>query len=211
MKSISPTVRLLLFCAVVTAWSLVHPKDYQVWVFEIAAGVAGLAVLMFARRRFPLSALACVLVGLHFLVLATGAKYTYAEMPLFSWLRDTLGLARNHFDRVGHFMQGFTPEILTREVLLRTTGLRPGKMIAFLCVSVALAISAFWELLEWWIVIFVYPSSGPEWLGLQGDAWDAQGDMLMAMVGAILAVLALSRAHDRSMRRVTGEEERFRE
>jgi putative membrane protein len=194
---------LVIFCAGVTAWSLIRPFDYKVWLFEIVAGCIGVAALALTYRRFPFSGLVYLLVGLHFAVLATGAKYSYAEMPLFNWLRDVLGLSRNHFDRVGHFFQGFTPAILTREVLLRTTGLRRGKMLGFLCIGVCLAASAFWELLEWWVVIFFYPESGQEWLGLQGDPWDPHQDMLMALLGATLSTLALSRLHDRSMKSAT--------
>ncbi|MSS71431.1 MAG: DUF2238 domain-containing protein [Candidatus Latescibacteria bacterium] len=202
MKKISPLLLLVIFCAVVTAWSLIRPFDYKVWVFEITAGIIGVAALALTYRRFPFSGWVYLLVGLHFAVLATGAKYTYAEMPLFNWLRDALGLARNHFDRVGHFFQGFTPVMVTREVLLRKSDLKRGKMLGFLCISVCLAASAFWELLEWWVVIFFYPDSGQEWLGLQGDAWDTQKDMFMALCGATLAILALSRLHDRSMEMV---------
>lgn len=199
----SPIIRLVIFCAAVTAWSLIRPFDYKVWLFEINVGIIGVAVLALTYRRFRFSGLTYLLVGLHFAVLAAGAKYTYAEMPLFNWLRDVLGLARNHFDRVGHFFQGFTPAIVTREVLLRKTDLKRGKMLGFLCISVCLAVSALWELLEWWVVIFFYPESGQEWLGLQGDVWDPHQDMLMALLGATLSILALSRLHDRSMRMIS--------
>jgi putative membrane protein len=193
---------LLIVAAVATAWSAWRPYDYGTWAFELALGFAGLAVLAATRRRFHMSGLAYALAAVHFVILAAGAKYTYAEMPLFNWLRDALGLARNHFDRVGHFMQGFVPAILAREVLLRTSPLRPGKWLSFLCVAVPLAFSAFYELLEWWMVALFYPSHGPYWLGMQGDPWDAQWDMLMALAGATLAIALLSRLHDRSMRRI---------
>jgi len=120
-------------------------------------------------------------------------------MPLFNWLRDTLGLARNHFDRVGHFLQGFVPAMIAREFLLRFSPLKPGKVLAFLCIGIALAISAFWELIEWWTVVLFYPTAGPEWLGTQGDPWDAQWDMFMAVAGAVTSILLLSGTHDRSM------------
>lgn len=125
--------------------------------------------------------------------------HTYAGMPLFDWLRAAHGLARNHFDRVGHFAQGFIPAIFVREWLRRAGGLRPGARLGFLSVSVCLAFSAFYELLEWGIVLTFYPDSGPEWLGMQGDPWDAQQDMLMALCGATASILLLSRAHERSM------------
>ena len=197
-----PIVILVAVSAAVLGWSAIRPRSYDVWAFEIAAGVAGVAVLAATYRRFRFSTLVYVLVGIHFAILAVAAKYTYDAMPLFNWLRDALGLARNHYDRVGHFAQGFVPAMVAREILLRTTGLRPGKMLAFLCACVCLAISAFWELLEWWCVVFFYPESGPEWLGLQGDVWDPHWDMFLALTGAVTALVLLSRLHDRSMARV---------
>src|SRR6266850_5290259 len=199
MNSSNPILRLLAFSAIVLAWSLVHPLDYWVWLFEISAGIVGLAVLAATYRRFPFSRLVYLLAGIHFAVLAIAARYTYAEMPLFNWLRDTLGLARNHFDRVGHFLQGFVPAMIAREFLLRFSPLKPGKVLAFLCIGIALAISAFWELIEWWTVVLFYPTAGPEWLGTQGDPWDAQWDMFMAVAGAVTSILLLSGTHDRSM------------
>src|SRR2546422_10982179 len=142
--------------------------------------------------------------ALHFTILACGARYTYAEMPLFNWLRDTLHLSRNHFDRVGHLAQGFMPAMFVREFLRRAGGLRPGALLGFLCVSVCLAFSAFYEILEWRVVLTFYPTSGPEWLGMQGDPWDAQEDMLMALIGSSASVLSLSSLHERSMAALPG-------
>ncbi len=191
----------LAVVALATAVSALPPTDYAVWIFELSIGLAATAALVATRRRFPFSDLVYALAAIHFVVLAVGAHWTYAEVPMGHWLKDLLGLARNPFDRVGHFMQGFVPAIVVREILLRTTGLKRGPMLGFLCVAVSLALSAFYELLEWWIVVLFYPQSGPEWLGMQGDPWDAQGDMLMCLIGATLAVLGLSAAHTRSMRR----------
>jgi len=199
MNATRGIVILVVVCAAVLAWSAIRPCSYDVWAFEIAAGVIGVAILAAIHRRFRFSNLVYVLVGIHFAILAVAAKYTYAEMPLFNWLRDTLHLARNHYDRVGHFAQGFVPAIIAREVLLRTTGLRRGKMLSVLCACMCLAISAAWEIIEWWTVVLFYPSAGPEWLGLQGDPWDAQWDMFMALAGAAAALVLLSRTHDRSM------------
>ncbi len=200
MNQHRPLLFLLAGASVALAWSAIRPFDYGVWFFEVAIGLAGIAVLLATYRRFRLSGLVYVLVCIHFVILAVGAKYTYAEMPLFNWLRDVLDLSRNHYDRVGHFAQGFFPAIIARELLLRTTGLRPGKMLFFLVVCVCLALSAFYELIEWWVVIVFYPEEGAEWLGLQGDVWDPHWDMTMAMSGAILSLLLLSRLHNRSMR-----------
>jgi len=121
-------------------------------------------------------------------------------MPAFNWLRDEFGLARNYFDRVGHFMQGFVPAMIARELLLRKFDIKRGKFLFFIVTSICLAISAFYEFIEWWMVIAFYPEAGMEWLGIQGDIWDAQQDMFMAFVGAILAQLLLNKLHDRSMK-----------
>lgn len=202
MKHRSPIFWLTGFSVLMWLWSAFHPFDYGVWLFENILGMAGVLLLALTYTRFRFSGLVYVLVGVHVAILAMGAKYTYAEMPLFNWLRDTFGLARNYYDRVGHFAQGFFPAILAREILLRTTALSRGKMLSFLVVSVCLAMSAFYELIEWWVVLLFYPQAGPEWLGLQGDPWDAQQDMLMALSGAILALVLLRRAHDRSLARL---------
>ena len=199
MSDKKPIAILVAVSAAILAWSAIRPHSYDLWLFEIATGVIGVAVLVATYRWFRFSSLVYVLVGIHFAILAVAAKYTYGEMPLFNWLRDALGLARNHYDRVGHFAQGFVPAMIAREILLRTTGLERGKMLAFLVACVCLAVSAFWELLEWWMVVVFYPDSGPEWLGLQGDVWDPQWDMFLALTGAVTALVLLSRLHDRSM------------
>jgi putative membrane protein len=190
---------MLLIALILFIWSAIKPYDYGVWIFELALGLIGIGILIMTYSRFRFSGLVYILVGIHFAVLAIGAKYTYAEMPLFNWLRDTFHLSRNHYDRLGHFMQGFVPAIIVREVLLRKTPLKPGGWLGFLSVSVCLSFSAFYELVEWWMVIFIYSKEGANWLGLQGDIFDAQGDMLMALIGATLAILLLSRVHDRSI------------
>jgi putative membrane protein len=194
-----PYRAFLAVVALATAVTALPPVDYAVWIFELSIGLAAAAALVATRRRFPFSSLVYILASIHFVVLAVGAHWTYAEAPPGYWLKDLLGLSRNPFDRVGHFMQGFVPAIVVREILLRTTGLRRGPMLGFLCIAVCLAFSAFYELIEWWIVVLFYPQSGPEWLGMQGDPWDAQGDMLMCLIGATLAVPGLSALHNRSM------------
>jgi putative membrane protein len=194
---------MLVVFAVATAWSLVQPADWATWFFEITPGGIGLLVLAAVSpwRRF--SRLLYFVVAVHFVILAAGAKYTYAEMPLFNWLRDSFHLSRNYFDRVGHFFQGFTAALLTREILLRWTPLQTGKIVSFLSCSVALAFSAFYELLEWQWVEWFYPGKGTEWLGMQGDPWDAQSDMAMALCGAIAVVGFLTRIQDASIRHAT--------
>jgi putative membrane protein len=202
MKKHGAILFLVGVVAAATIWSGIRPVDYGTWVFELSVGMAGVIILLATYRRFRFSNLVYVLVAIHYVVLAIGAKYTYAEMPLFNWLKDALSLSRNHFDRVGHFFQGFVPAIIVRELLLRTTPLRPGKWVSVLPIAVCLAVSAFYELLEWWMVVVFYPGSGPEWLGMQGDIWDAQGDMLAALVGATGGIVFLSRLHDRSIEAV---------
>lgn len=196
-------VAILITIAVVV-WSGIRPYDQAVWLFEVSLGLVGALVLLATRGRFRFSNLVYVLVCAHIVVLAVGARYTYAEMPLFNWLRDTFDWSRNYYDRVGHFMQGFVPVMIVREFLLRMTSLQRGKMLAFLAVCVCLALSALYELIEMWMVLLFYPDEGPEWLGLQGDVWDAQWDMTMALCGALLAYGLLHRIHDRSLEVLPG-------
>ena len=199
---------LLAVATLATAWSLVNPADYATWFFEIIPGWIGVIVLAAISPRFRFSSLLYAVVTIHFVILAAGAKYTYADMPLFNWLRDMLQLSRNHFDRVGHVFQGVTVALLAREILLRCTGIGRGRILGFLSICVALAFSAFYELSEWWWVVLFYPSQGPQWLGMQGDPWDAQWDMFMALCGAVLVVGTLSRLHDRSIERIEKAEHR---
>ncbi len=199
MRRLDPYTLFLAVVASAFAWSAIRPMDYAVWFFELSLGLAGVVFLAATRRRFPCSGLLYLLAAVHFVILACGAKYTYAEMPLFNWLRDVLHLSRNHFDRVGHLAQGFIPAMFVREWLRRAGGLRPGALLGLLCISVCLAFSAFYEIFEWWVVLKFYPASGPEWLGMQGDPWDAQEDMLMALLGASASILMLSSVHERSM------------
>jgi putative membrane protein len=196
---------MLAVVAAATGWSLVRPADWATWFFEITPGSIGVLVLAAVSPWFRFCRLLYVVAAIHFVILAAGAKYTYAEMPLFNWLRDTLVLSRNYFDRVGHLFQGITVALLTREILIRCTALGRGRVLAFLSVCVALAFSAFYELAEWWWVVLFYPDQGAEWLGMQGDPWDAQGDMLMALCGAVLVVALLARFQDRSIDRVVAE------
>jgi len=155
-------------------------------------------LLIATRRRFPFTPLAYTLIALHCVILMVGGHYTYAEVPLFNWLRDTLDLSRNHYDRLGHFAQGFVPAIVAREILLRTTLLTRGKMLFFLVVSVSLAISAAYKLVEWGVAV----GSGDDavaFLATQGDVWDTLKDMALALIGSIVAQLLLSRLHDRQL------------
>jgi putative membrane protein len=189
---------LLGIGAAVFAWSAWQPRDVFTWWLEVAPVLIGLPILVATYKRFPLSRLVYGLLLLHAVILLVGGHYTYAEMPLFSWLRDEFGLARNYYDRLGHVAQGFIPALLTREILLRTSPLKPGKWLFFLVTCVCLAISACYEFLEWWVA----EASGSDavaFLATQGDVWDTQWDMFLALLGAMTAQLLLAKAHDRAM------------
>lgn len=191
-------VALLATTAAVFVWSGWAPKDRMTWILETFPAVIGAVILIATRRRFPLTSLAYVLVAIHACILMVGGRYTYAEVPLFNWIRDALGAARNDYDRVGHFAQGFVPAIVTREVLLRTSPLRRGKWLFFLVVCIALAISASYELFEWGTAV-AFGAESDAFLGTQGDPWDTQKDMLTAGIGALIALVTLSGLHDRQL------------
>lgn len=193
---------LLAVWAAVLVWSGIQPHDRFTWVLEITPAVLALLVCAFlfpSRLRF--STLVYVLICIHCVVLMIGGKYTYAEMPVFNWLRDGYHLSRNYYDRVGHFMQGFTPAIITREVLIRKQVVRPGSTgwLHFIVVCIALAFSAVYEFVEWWVALLT-GESATAFLGTQGDPWDTQWDMFMCTCGAILALVLLHGVHDRALR-----------
>jgi putative membrane protein len=178
-----------------------HPHDRVTWILEVVPIFIGVPILLATRRRFPLTPLLYGLIFLHALILMLGGHYTYAEVPLGFWIQDLLNLGRNHYDRLGHFAQGFVPAILAREVLLRRTPLRQGGWLFFLVTSVCLAFSAFYEFTEWWAAV-LGGSAADAFLGTQGDVWDTQWDMFLALTGAILAQLLLARLHDRQLARL---------
>ena len=180
------------------AWSAIGPHDRFTWFLEVAPVLVGIPVLLATFARFPLTPLLYSLLALHAAVLIVGGHYTYAEVPLGSWMQDAFGLARNHYDRIGHFAQGFIPAILAREILLRRTPLRAGKWLFFLVLCVCLAFSAFYELVEWWVAAGT-GSAAEAFLGTQGDPWDTQWDMFLAGIGAVVAQLLLSRVHERQL------------
>lgn len=182
----------------VFVWSAIGPHDRFTWMLEVALTVVAAFVLIATHRRFPLTRLAYLCIWLHAMILLVGGHYTYAEVPLFNWLRDAMGGTRNHYDRVGHFAQGFFPAIIAREVLVRCSPLRPGKWLAFLVTCVCLAISATYELIEWWTALAT-GEAAEAFLGTQGDIWDTQWDMALALTGAIAAQATLTRLHDRQL------------
>jgi putative membrane protein len=190
----------LLYLVVAAAWllSAVHPYRLGTWFFETVWIGVGLVVVALTRRRFPLTTVLCWVLAIHAIVLLYGGHYTYARAPLGAVVQEALDLARNPYDRLGHFMQGFAPAIAVREVLWRRSPLRGSRWLAPLTVCVCLAISAFWELLEWWGA-YAVAGGDPAFLGAQGDPWDTQWDMLLALVGAVVALLLLTRVHDRAL------------
>ena len=192
-----PSVLLLLVLSVL-AWSGVQPHDRLTWWLEVAPVFIALAILLPTHRRFPLTDLAYTLIAAHAVILMIGGKYTYAEVPLFNWLRDTYGHVRNHYDRVGHFAQGFVPALVFRELLLRTTPLRRGGWLFGIVCALCLAVSALYELLEWQTAVAL-GSAATDFLGTQGDPWDTQTDMALALLGALVSQVLWGRYHDRQL------------
>ena len=197
MRRREPAV-LLALGIVLLVLSRIHAKDGYTWILEVAPAIVAAVVLVATYRRFPLTPLAYRLILLHACILMVGGHYTYAEVPLGFWVQRAFGLARNHYDRLGHFAQGFVPAIVAREILLRRTPLKRGGWTFFLVTCVCLAISAFYEFVEWWTSL-ASGEAATAFLGTQGDPWDTQWDMFFALVGAITAQLALSRVHDRQI------------
>jgi putative membrane protein len=177
----------------------INPKaDRMTWALENAPIWLGLIILYVTRHRFPLTPLVYYALAVHALILMVGGHYTYAKVPLGDWAKDFFGLARNHYDRLGHLAQGFIPALITREILVRVVQITRHGWLFFLCVCVCLAISAFYEFIEWWVAVATGEAAN-DFLGTQGDAWDTQWDMFMCMVGAMLALTFLSKIHDRQL------------
>jgi len=194
------TVWLSMFFLVL-AWSAWKPHDYPTWWLEVLPALVALLVLFATRKRFPLSPLAYWLILFHAVVLMVGGHYTYAEVPIGDWVRELSGGERNNYDKLGHFVQGFVPAIIARELLVRLRIINRRGWLSFLVICICLAISAFYELIEWWVALL--SGEGAEaFLGTQGYVWDTQSDMFLALIGASLALLLLSRLHDRQLQNV---------
>ena len=191
-------IGLLIADLVVLAWSATGPSDLFTWWCEVIPALIAGGVLLATGRRFRLTNLAYGLIALHAVILMVGGRYTYAAVPVGNWVRDALHLARNHYDRVGHFAQGFIPAIVTRELLLRKSPLKRGAWLFFLTTCVCLAVSAFYELIEWWVAA-AKGDGANDFLGTQGDVWDTQWDMFVALCGALIAQLTLRTVHDRAL------------
>ncbi|MBX9904571.1 MAG: DUF2238 domain-containing protein [Burkholderiales bacterium] len=195
---------LTVICAI---WALaliasgISPYDRLTWFMEVLPVLIAAPILIATRNRLPLTTLVYVLIAIHGLILIYGGAYTYARVPLGFWLQEMLGFERNPYDRIGHLAQGFVPAMVARELLLRVFRIEGRKILNFLVICVALAISAFYELIEWWAAVAI-GAGADEFLGTQGDVWDTQWDMFMALTGAVLALLALGRRHDWQLSRL---------
>lgn len=179
-------------------WSGINPKDPLIWLLEVAPALIGLMILLATRHTFPLTRIAYSLILLHSLILMIGGHYTYSEVPLFDWLKQAFHLERNHYDKIGHFAQGFVPAVLAREILIRKTVIAGRAWLNFLVICICLSISAVYELLEWGVAL-ISEEAAESFLGTQGYVWDTQSDMAFALVGAITAILFMSRLHDRQI------------
>ena len=184
----------------VLIWSFIRPYDQFTWFLEASPAIAAFILLTITFKRFRFSNLTYVLMWAHCIVLLIGAHYTYAEVPLFNWIRDEYGFKRNSYDGIGHFAQGFIPAIVAREILLRKSEIR-GKWLPFVVICIVLAFSAFYELIEWWVSLAT-GSIGDAFLGTQGDVWDTQKDMALCLIGSITSLIFLSRLHNRSLTKV---------
>ena len=201
MKQADQTNRAIwiaIFLAVLL-WSGIGPKDYPTWFLEVIPAVLGGAVLWYTRNTFPLTRLVYVLILFHCIILMVGGHYTYAEVPLFDWLKDEFDLTRNNYDKVGHFVQGFVPAMIAREIVVRRHVFNYAGWRDFFIVSFCLGFSAFYELIEWTVAL-ASEEAADAFLGTQGYVWDTQSDMAYAMIGAILALAFLGGLHDRQMK-----------
>jgi putative membrane protein len=182
----------------VLIWSGVNPKDYLTWLLETVPAMVAFIVLMTTHQRFPLTSLAYGLILVLSLILMIGGHYTYAEVPLFDWFKDVFNLDRNNFDKVAHFAQGFVPAIIAREIIIRNDVVKNTNWLNFFVSSICLAISAFYELIEWCVAI-VSKEAAEAFLGTQGYIWDTQSDMAFALLGAMVALATLNHVHDRQI------------
>jgi putative membrane protein len=191
---------LLVSLAAVLIWSGIAPHDRFTWFLEVAPVLIGVPILIYLWPTLRLTRLVYTLLWIHAIILMVGGRYTYAEVPLGFWLQDAFGFARNHYDRIGHFAQGFIPAMLAREILIRRSPLRGSRWLPFVVVCICLAFSALYELIEFWTAVST-GEAAEAFLGTQGDVWDTQWDMQMALLGAVVALAALSRVHDRELSR----------
>jgi putative membrane protein len=195
------SIWLILFFSVL-AWSGINPKDQFTWLLEVLPALIGIIVLVFTYNRFRLTTLTYILILIHSIILMVGGHYTYAEVPLFDWLKDVFELNRNNYDKVGHLAQGFIPAIIAREILIRKSIVASKGWLNFIIICICLAISAFYELIEWWVAV-LSGESAEAFLGTQGYVFDTQSDMFLALLGSVMALILLARMHDRQLKEIT--------
>jgi putative membrane protein len=185
----------------VLIWSGINPKDYFTWLLEVFPALVGLFIMAVTYNKFRLTQLTYFLILIHSVILMVGGHYTYAEVPLFNWIRDTFDMARNNYDKIGHLAQGFIPAVIAREILLRLEIVVKKGWLSFIVICICLAISAFYELIEWWAAL-LSGEAAEAFLGTQGYVWDTQSDMALALLGAILSLLLLAKIHDNQIRNI---------
>ncbi len=198
----SKSVRVLCGLVIIgLVWSGISPKDYFTWMLEVAPVIIAVVILSLTYKNFRLTTLAYVLICIHAVILMVGGHYTYAEVPPGEWMKEWFGFERNHYDRIGHIAQGFVPAIIAREILVRTSPLKKGVWLFLVCCAICLSISAVYEMIEWWVAL-ISKEAADSFLGTQGDNWDTQSDMLMALIGAIVALASLSKLHNQQLKRL---------
>ena len=181
------------------AWSVINPKDQFTWFLEVSPALIGFVLIVLTYKKFPLTPLLYTLILIHIIILMVGGHYTYAEVPLFDWIKDVLDQSRNNYDKVGHLAQGFIPAILARELLLHKHIVQGSKIwLNYIILSIILAFSAFYELIEWWVALGT-GEDAEAFLGTQGYVWDTQSDMMYALIGGIVSLILLSRLHDKQL------------
>lgn len=189
---------LLAMLLSILIWSVIEPKDLFIWFLEVLPVILGVAVLICIYPKYRFSNFIYVLITIESIILIVGGHYTYAEMPIFNWIRDTFDLSRNYYDRLGHFMQGFIPAMITREIIIRNKVINKKKYLSFIVICICLAISASYELIEF-VVAKLTGNAADAFLGTQGDVWDTQWDMLMALIGSVTSLSLFSRYHDKKL------------
>ncbi|WP_319371816.1 DUF2238 domain-containing protein [uncultured Ilyobacter sp.] len=192
----------LIVFFIVLVWSGIRPYDTFTWMLEVAPAVIGVIIVVATYRKFPLTQLTCWLILIHAVILVIGGHYTYARVPFFNWIKEIFELERNNYDKLGHFVQGLTPAMIAREILLRKSVVSRGKWLFFIVISICMAISSFYELIEWWVALATGTGSN-EFLGTQGYVWDTQSDMFYCLIGAFLSLVFFKRIHDRELEEIS--------
>jgi putative membrane protein len=186
----------------VLVWSAIDPKDQFTWFLEVFPALIGFVLIVLTYKKFPLTPLLYTLILIHMIILMVGGHYTYAEVPLFDWIKEVFHQSRNNYDKVGHLAQGFIPAILARELLIRKHVVTASRAwLNYIVLSIILAFSAFYELIEWWVAVAT-GEDAEAFLGTQGYVWDTQSDMMYALIGGIAALILLSRLHDRQIKKI---------